>query len=222
MIIPEDEEDDKFYPIDGSGDGGIDIAYFMEGEKDEGDPDGGDEPDTWYIIQGKSGNQKIDAALVRKELEKIKNAFTYKHNTSNKANEVINQIKQFTQAPNTEKGDRVVILFATEDDISEECNQAIKEMEIELQPIFGHILECRAISIRNIYEGDTSREKMRLIKVMLRGQFYRRKRYALIGIINFKELYDFFTLYRMSAGSVDKIYEKNVRQFLELRGNINK
>lgn len=49
-------DDDDFLILDGTGDGGIDIAYLKRTDADPGSQDGvSEEGDTWYIVQSKYG-----------------------------------------------------------------------------------------------------------------------------------------------------------------------
>ena len=52
--IPGDDED--LLVCDGSGDGGIDVAYLRRADLDESEQEGqSEEGDTWYLVQSKYG-----------------------------------------------------------------------------------------------------------------------------------------------------------------------
>src|SRR5438309_5857592 len=66
----DDSSEDLVY-CDGSGDGGIDIAYLDRGETHEGSDEGSVEGDTWYLIQSKYGKAFAGTGTVLTEGQKL-------------------------------------------------------------------------------------------------------------------------------------------------------
>src|SRR4051794_26146441 len=65
-----DESDDEIVYCDGSGDGGIDIAYRYLYETEEGN-NTGSEAHTWYLVQSKYGKAFQGKGTLLKEGQKL-------------------------------------------------------------------------------------------------------------------------------------------------------
>ena len=63
-----DESSDDIVYCDGSGDGGIDIAYLNRGESSD---EGSEEGDTWYLVQSKYGTAFRSSGTLLEESQKV-------------------------------------------------------------------------------------------------------------------------------------------------------
>jgi hypothetical protein len=63
-----DESSDDIVYCDGSGDGGIDIAYLNRGESSD---EGSEEGDTWYLVQSKYGTDFGGSGTLLEESQKV-------------------------------------------------------------------------------------------------------------------------------------------------------
>jgi hypothetical protein len=63
-----DESSDDVVYCDGSGDGGIDVAYLDLGEVND---EGTEEGDTWYLVQSKYGSAFAGSATLLQESQKV-------------------------------------------------------------------------------------------------------------------------------------------------------
>ena len=75
-----DESSDEIVYCDGSGDGGIDIAFLERGESVEADSDDAPQGDTWYLVQSKGSWALLmmPFSLVAPEIDK--GTFDGRHN----------------------------------------------------------------------------------------------------------------------------------------------
>ena len=65
-------DDEDFVVCDGSGDGGIDIAYLKRADPDsEGLDDNSLEGDTWYLVQSKYGTSYEGSTTILEEGNKV-------------------------------------------------------------------------------------------------------------------------------------------------------
>src|SRR6266404_4264143 len=102
--------DDLIY-CDGSGDGGIDLAYLDRGETD-GENIGGD---TWYIVQSKYGSSFQGTNTLIQDGRKIIDTFDMgRQRLSQIANGVTERVGQFLRKADPAGGDRLLLVFATE------------------------------------------------------------------------------------------------------------
>ena len=64
-------DDDDFVICDGSGDGGIDIAYLQRADSDlDGQINDAIEGDTWYLVQSKYGTAFSGSKTILEEAQK--------------------------------------------------------------------------------------------------------------------------------------------------------
>ena len=202
---------DNFFDCDGACDGGIDVAYLQNENTDGGD--------TWYIVQSKYGNAFKGSALLLAEARKILD--TLDCNSKNRSKrvstltlEVIERLEQFYCEANLER-DKIILLFATDDDLSESEKQTVNDIRSIGRERLGQMFDVRSISIRTIYQNQTQKDADKNVCVRLRmpGLISDQKLNA--GLVSLTDLYAFLESYRVEKGDLDRLYEKNVRQFLK-------
>jgi predicted butyrate kinase (DUF1464 family) len=88
----EDSSNEIIY-CDGSGDGGIDIAYLQLGEDLE---EGANEGNTWYVVQSKYGKAFRGVSTLLEESNKIFETLTGNRNIlSSLSSELVERLKTF-------------------------------------------------------------------------------------------------------------------------------
>ena len=214
-------DDDDFVICDGSGDGGIDIAYLHRADTDVGvRDDGSEDGDTWYLVQSKYGAAFAGADTILSEANKVIDTLQgRKDNLSTDSRQLLEKLNLFRQQRSDT--DRMVLVFATTDPISEQDRPALERVKIigreEIIPNF----DVEEVSLPTIWEALGDVEMTRL-SVPVKGQFVEQYSGLLVGTVSLMDLFDFLKAYQSKAGNLDQLYEKNVRQFLGSRRKINK
>lgn len=223
------DDDGDLTIIDGSGDGGIDIAYLRRG----GDTDEGD---TWYIVQSKYGTAFRGYDTIRTEGYKVLDTLTGRNDQlSAAAVHVVEKINSFRRQDRsqTSKSDRLVLVFATEDPIPQADRDALHAVRVEgtnrLVPVSptedpapqvtrnGELsFHVDEVSLMTIYEalGDVETQQL---TVSMKGKFIPDQDF-LVGVVPLTDLFEFLEEYRSKTGNLDQIYDKNVRRYLGLKG----
>ena len=214
-------DDDDFVICDGSGDGGIDIAYLQRADSDVGtDDDGFEYGDTWYLVQSKYGTAFAGADTILSEANKVINTLQgQNHNLSTDSRQLLEKLDLFRQQRSAT--DRMVLVFATTDPISEQDRPALERVKIigreEIIPNF----DVEEVSLPTIWEALGDVEMTRL-SVPVKGQFVEQSDGLLVGTVPLMDLFEFLKSYKAKSGDLARLYEKNVRQFLGSRRKINK
>ena len=214
-------DDDDFVICDGSGDGGIDIAYLHRADTDVGArDDGSEEGDAWYLVQSKYGTAFAGADTILTEANKVINTLQGRnHNLSADSRQLLQKLDLFRQQAS--ESDRIVLVFATTDPISEQDRPALERVKIigrqEIIPNF----DVEEVSLPTIWEAQADVEMMPL-SVPIKGQFVEQSNDLLVGTVPLMDLFDFLKSYKSKTGDLARLYEKNVRQFLGGRRKINK
>jgi hypothetical protein len=89
----------------------------------------------------------------------------------------------------------------------------------------GALFDVNAISVRTIYDDqaeETELARRRHLTFELNGHLTQAGTDLLVGSVSLTDLYAFLKAYRTSTGTLDQLYEKNVRRFLGGRVKINK
>lgn len=223
--IPSDYE--HIYQLDGSYDGGIDIAYLAKAEDFSEMTDEDNEiGDVWYIVQSKYGTSYQGVDTLHSESEKILNTITgLRKNLSHETQNVVEKLRNFFS--NSSSKDKLVLVFATEDKLHERDINYLKNIQVLGREKLGNLFEVTSISIRSIYEKITS-IKDNGLKINIKAKLTNPvpnddNNRILMGAIKLIDLYDFLKNYRhKTGGDLDKIYDKNIRKFLGEKGKINK
>ena len=214
---------------DGSGDGGIDLAYLDRGHY-SAEGNGNEDVikgDTWYLVQSKYGSAFKGPKTVVDEGRKILETLGgYTPHLANMSESLLEQLKRFFLRA-SEK-DQLVLVFATGDLLSESEQRALEDIRImgmnRLATQFPGSFQVEAISVRNIYR--------RLLEnlspeVPARSCGIRMKLGSmededlLVGTVFLPDLYRFLKRYKELTGDLDLLYEKNVRLYLGTRTLVN-
>ncbi len=214
-------DDDDFVICDGSGDGGIDIAYLQRADNDsQGKDNDSIEGDTWYLVQSKYGTAFAGSDTILQEGNKvISTLLGQTHHISGITQQLLEKLSVFRQQASAD--DRIVLVFATTNPIDQKDRQALERVKVigreQVMPGF----DVEEVSLMTIWEALDDVEPSKLT-VPVSGQFVEQSSGLLVGTVSLIELFDFLKSYQSKTGNLDQIYEKNVRQFLGNRRKINK
>ena len=213
-------DDDDFVICDGSGDGGIDIAYLQRADDDVEGNDDAVEGDTWYLVQSKYGTAFAGSDTILQEGNKVVSTLLGQtHHISGITQQLLEKLSIFRQQASAD--DRIVLVFATVDPISQQDRETLDRIKIlgrdKIMPGF----DVEEVSLMTIWEALDDVESSRLT-VPVNGKFVEQSSGLLVGTVPLIELFGFLKSYQSLTGNLDQIYEKNVRQFLGNRRKINK
>ena len=214
-------EDEDFVVYDGSGDGGIDIAYLQRADRDaENNGDDSSEGDTWYLVQSKYGTSHAGAETILEEGNKIITALQgTKQNVAEDSKHLLEKLELFRkQASNN---DRIVLVFATTAPIAPDDREALDRIKIIGREKIIPNFDVEEVSLQTIWESLDDIEQARLTVPIL-GQFVEQSSGLLVGTVSLVELFTFLQKYQRKTGNLDQLYERNVRQFLGGRRKINR
>ncbi|MGO0063860.1 AIPR family protein [Brevibacillus fluminis] len=215
-----DSYSDDFVYCDGAGDGGIDLAYLLRGEDSLQDDAEGD---TWYLIQSKYGSAFAGTATLYEEAVKVIDAIEgLRSSLSSLSSDLIDRLRTFISS-SSEK-DKLVLVFATVDNLTEEEKRAVEAIQLIGKNRIGSIFSVETVCIETIYRRvleETTSSNQRLT-VKLNGQLVPSGDELLVGSIRLVDLYEFLKSYKHKTGDLDLIYEKNVRKFLGNKRKVNK
>lgn len=211
-----DESSDDIVYCDGSGDGGIDIAYLNRGESED---EGTEEADTWYLIQSKYGKAFAGSGTLLVEAQKIIDTLDEKRNNlSSVTQDLLERLLTF-RAQVSER-DKLIVVFATEEPLNEDEKRVLNDIRVIGTSRLGEIFDVEAVSIATIHQRILERHVTR-IKIPVKAQDARGDK-LLVGSVKLIELYNFMKAYRDATGDLDQLYEKNVRRFLGKQRKVNK
>ena len=215
------EGDDDLVLCDGSGDGGIDIAYLHRADLEDNDQDGqSEEGDTWYLIQSKYGTAfQGRETIVNEGIKVIATLAGENNRLSEQTNQLMARLNTFI-AQASEK-DRIILVFATTHPMSVTDRQAINDIRTLGRQKFPQKFDVEDISLQTIWERKDDPIPPG-ISVRIQGDFMEPSAGLRVGTIQLTSLYQFLKNYRDQTGNLDQLYEKNVRQFLGSRRRINK
>ena len=218
--VTEDEED--LVLCDGSGDGGIDIAYLRRADLDDSEQDSqSDEGDTWYLIQSKYGTAFQGHEMVINEGRKVISTLAGENTRlSENVSQLLGRLDTFRQQASEER-DRIILVFATERPMNEADRQAMRDVMSLGRGHISPIFDVEDISLQTIWEARDTPEQPS-ISLPISGDFVDPSSGIRVGTIPLTNLYEFLSAYRDKTGNLDQLYEKNVRQFLGSRRKINK
>lgn len=206
---------------DGSGDGGIDIAYLDRGE--DADSAESVSSHTWYLVQSKYGTAFQGRATLLQEGQKVIDTLDGRRTRlSSLAEGLLERLNNFRDSAS--ERDRIVLVFATTNPLDDELREVLRDIRTIGRERLGALFDVESVSVGTIFqrlleEAATPRERL---KVSVVGDFVPAGADLLIGPISLTDLYDFLRAYRMQTDDLDQLYEKNVRRFLGSRGKVNK
>jgi len=204
---------------DGTGDGGIDIAYLQRGDETEDNSNTGD---TWYLVQSKYGSAFAGIGTLLREAQKLIDTLDGKRNNlSSLAQDVLCRLQTF-RAQASDK-DRLFLVFATQSPLSDEERRALEDIRAVGKSRLGGIFEIDTVNLQVIYH--RTLEGVNLIKkneISIAAHLVPSGEELLVGSVGLMQLFEFLKAFRAATGDLDMLYEKNVRKFLGHRRKVNK
>lgn len=209
-------DDAEVFLNDGCGDGGIDMAYYEQGDTEAG------EGNTWYIVQSKYGTSYTGSNTLFSEANKIFDTLEGHNKAISKMTcDIIEQVNNF-RGTASEK-DKIIIVFATCDPLSDDEKRAIIDIKNAAIARFGNIIQIESISVYNIYlRLDEVAMQTKKYEVPITTNLVPSGPDLLIGSTKLLNLYEFMKAYRTITSDLELIYEKNVRKFLGSKRKVNK
>jgi len=204
---------------DGTGDGGIDVAFLQRGDIDE---DNSNEGDTWYLVQSKYGKAFQGTNTLLQEATKLFDTLDGKRsNLSSLAESLLQRLKTFRSSASPK--DKLILLFATQRPLTADEKNVINGIRAMGKDRFGAIFETDAVSVETIYHRNL--EEMNVVnktKVNITASLVESGKELLVGSVGLSHLFDFLKNYKTKTGDLDMLYEKNVRKFLGNKRKVNK
>ena len=218
------EDDEDLIICDGSGDGGIDIAYLRRSDVDSEESDTQDDQsfqgDVWYLFQSKYGTAFQGKETIFAEGHKVIATLTGENTSlSELTKNLLERLNIFKQVASAQ--DRIVLVFATDAPFSESDRQALNDLRILGRNRVGSLFDVEDVSLHTIWETRPSASQP-TISMAIKGSFVDPSSGLRVGTVSLTDLYDFLKAYRNKTGNLDQLYERNVRQFLGGRRKINK
>ena len=209
-----DEDDPAIHPCDGSGDGGIDIAVLDGAGRIEA---GDDETtiDRWLLVQSKYGRAFCGTRTILEEGRKVLDTLRG-HNThlSSISSELRSRISQFREDAGS--NDRIVLVYATTDELTTEEKIAIRIIEAEGQKDLGDLFETDSVSVHTVYERHLARDEVRT-RIKIES---RMRDLVTISSVKISNYFSFLEEYVKKTNDIDRLFERNIRNFLP-RSRIN-
>ena len=213
------EDDEDLILCDGSGDGGIDIAYLLRSDLDAGD-DNAQDGDVWYLIQSKYGSAFQGQETILSEGRKVIGTLTGKNDRiSENTRQIVERLDNFRQQAS--ERDRIIVVFATERPMSESDRQALDDLRVLGREHIGTLFDVEDVSLNTVWEARDVASPTTL-SIPIEGNFVDPSSGLRVGTITLIDIYEFLKTYRTKTGNLDQLYEKNVRQFLGGRRKINR
>ncbi len=213
--IDVDESSDDIVYCDGSGDGGIDIAFLNRGESVD---ESSEERDTWYLVQSKYGRAGADSKTLLLEAQKVIDTLDGKRNNlSSVAQDLLERLLNFKSKASDR--DKLILVFATEQPLNDEQKRTLKGIRAMGIERLGGIFDVEEVSIATIYQR-LLEDRTIQINIPLSSKDAKGDK-LLLGAVKLKDLYKFMKTYRDQTGDLDRLYEKNVRRFLGTRRKVN-
>jgi hypothetical protein len=225
-IDPEEVADDLVF-CDGSGDGGIDIAYLNRasvsgGSTAEETLEQRDDGDTWFLVQSKYGSAFRGEKTVFDEGRKIIEALAGRTGRlSSVASALLSRLRQFIAKAEKQR-DSLLVVLATEDGLTDAQQHALNQIRTLGVDEFGPLFDVDHVSLRTIYQRVQEDSLPAVPEARLNARLIEAGPHLLIGEVTLSEIFAFLESYRCSTGDLDQIYEKNVRKFLGAKGKVNK
>lgn len=213
-----DEGTEDVIYCDGSGDGGIDIAYLHRGETE----DGGVEGDTWFLVQSKYGKAFGGVGTILSEGQKVIDTISgHRTNLSSLTQDLIERINNFREVA-SEK-DRIVLVYAIERQLNEDEKRSMADVRSIGKERLGSLFEVESVSIETIYNRTLEEGKnVHKLEVPLKAKLVPSGDELLVGSTKLIDLYEFLKSYKNKTNDLDLLFEKNVRKFLGNRRKVNK
>ena len=215
------DDDDNLVLCDGSGDGGIDIAFLHRADIDDADLEGQSaEGDTWYLVQSKYGTAFQGTETILNDGHKVIATVTGENiHLSERTAQLVERLRTFRQQAS--ERDRLILVFATEQPMQESDRRALNDIQTIGREHLPNLFEVEDTSLQTIWELRDTNEQPN-VQLPLKGNFVDPDSGLRVGTIPLTELYAFLKAFHERTGNLDQLYEKNVRQFLGSRKKINR
>ncbi len=211
------EDDEDMILCDGSGDGGIDIAYLHRSEVDDETAQDGH---IWYLVQSKYGSAFHGKETILLEGQKVITTLCGENQrVSDKTRQLLERISIFRDQAS--ERDRIILVFATESPMSESDRRTLQDLRTLGRDRIGNLFDVEDISLNTIWEIRALATQTPM-SLTISGNFVDPSSGLRVGTIPLIEIYEFLKAYRAKTGNLDQLYEKNVRQFLGGRRKINR
>jgi AIPR protein len=222
MDVDDTAPDDDLVYCDGSGDGGIDIAY-LDRRTDE--PEGEDiSGDTWYLVQSKYGKAFQGTKTLLEEGQKVIETLDGKRQRLSSLTEgLLERLSAFRKQAS--ERDNIILVFGTERTPTEDEKRVMSDLRAMGRARLGGLFEVDSVSIETIYQRmleESAKAALRRLKIPLEADLVRSGEELHVGSVSLFGLYSFLKAYRDETEDLDQLYEKNVRRFLGSRGKVNK
>jgi hypothetical protein len=209
----DDESLDVTY-CDGSGDGGIDIAVLERAGPVNADEE--PEGDTWYLVQSKYGSAFAGTGTLLAEGQKLIETLDAKRaNLSSLVSGMVEKQTNFRTSA-TER-DQIRLVYATVDPLTSEQQRTLDYVRAMGREKLGPLFDVSAISVRTIYDAQAEETELaarRHLTFELNGHLTQAGNDLLVGSVSLTDAYAFLKAYRTRTGTLDQLFEKNVRRFL--------
>lgn len=213
-----DSPDDIIY-CDGTGDGGIDIAYLLRGDEEE---ENSNEGNTWYLVQSKYGKAFQGTNTLLQEGQKLIDTLDgQRQNLSSLTDGLVQRLQTFRATASPK--DKLVLLFATQRPLTEDERRVVADIRAMGKNRLGSYFDTEAVSVENIY--NRTLETINIVnknKVNITAHLVESGKELLVGSVGLVQLFEFLKNYKTKTGDLDILYEKNVRKFLGNRRKVNK
>jgi hypothetical protein len=141
--------DDLVY-CDGTGDGGIDVAYLDRGETAAGE-EGAGQGHTWYLVQSKFGKAFQGAGTLLAEGQKVIDTLDGRRaRLSSLAEGLLDRLKTFRA--NASERDRIVLVFAAVAPLDDNEKRLIGDLRAMGRERLGGLFDVESVSIETIYQ----------------------------------------------------------------------
>jgi len=212
----ENESPDDIVYCDGTGDGGIDIAYLQRGDDED------DNGNIWYLVQSKYGKAFQGTNTLLQEAQKLIDTLDGKRtNLSSLAENLVQRLQTFRSSASDK--DKFVLVFATQRSLTEDERRVVEDIRAMGKSRLGINFEIESISVENIY--NRILETVNIVnknKVSITAALVPSGKELLVGSVGLPQLFEFLKSYKAKTGDLDMLYEKNVRKFLGNRRKVNK
>lgn len=223
-IDPEEDADDVIF-CDGSCDGGIDIAYLDQGSLSSdtaSDETSGqrEDGDTWYLVQSKYGSAFRGASTIFDEGRKVIETLAGRTpRLSSLAENLLTRLRTFLARADRAR-DRLVLVLATDNELSKEQRRALQQLRTLGVNEFGPLFDIDDVSLQKIYQRVQATPPA-VPHPTLKAKLIEAGPSLWVGAVTLPDMFAFLGSFRNETGDLDQIYEKNVRRFLSPRGKVN-
>jgi AIPR protein len=136
---------------------------------------------------------------------------------------VLEKLTNFRAAAN--ESDQICLVYATVDPLTPEQQRTLDYVRAMGRDKLGPLFDVSAISARTIYDDqaeETELARRRHLTFDFNGHLTQAGNDLLVGSVSLTVLYAFLKAYRTRTGTLDQLYEKNIRRFLGGRVKVNK